>query len=279
MVLVSNRYGKGRVRVMRINRQGNHNTVREMTLQVILEGAFERAYTQADNRSVIATDTVKNIVNIVARDEVDAEAEAFCGAVAKRFLDKYPQVETVSVAGQETRWDRMVIDGIAHPHGFTLDGNGTPIVRLTQTRTQKTLESGIENFTFMKTTGSGWTNYFMDEFTTLPETTDRIAATSMNAGWLWSGLPADYMLTNEKLLQTMVAVFVTTYSSSVQDSLYRMGEAALAAVPEIAQVSLACPNKHYLPLDLSRFGMSADNMVFTPTEEPHGQIECVVARH
>jgi urate oxidase len=263
---------------MRVDRQGNHNTVRELTLQVMLDGGFERAYTQADNRSIIATDTIKNIVNIVAREEVSLEAEVFCEAVARRFLDRYEQVETVCIAAQETRWNRMIIDGTAHPHGFTLGGNGTPVVRLTQTRAQKTLESGIESFTFLKSTGSGWTDYFMDEFTTLPETTDRIAATSMNAGWLWSKTPADYFKSNEKILQVMVGVFVATYSCSMQDSLYRMGEAALTAIPEIAQISLACPNKHYLPLDLSRFGMTADNMVFTPTEEPHGQIECVVAR-
>ena len=278
MALASNRYGKGRVRTMRVDRRGHQNTVREMTLEVMLEGDFERAYTNADNRAVIATDTIKNIVNIVAREEVESGAETFCQAVAKRFLDAYAHIESVTVTGQETRWRRMVIDGVAHPHGFTLDGNGKPIVRLVQTRAERRMESGIEDFTFMKSTGSGWTDYLIDEFTTLQQTTDRIAATSMNASWLWSDRPADYLEQNEKLMQTMIELFVTSYSAGMQDSLYRMAEAALAAVPEISEISLACPNKHYLPVDLSRFGALADNMVFTPTDEPHGQIECVVAR-
>ena len=76
----------------------------------------------------------------------------------------------------------------------------------------------------------------------------------------------------------MLEVFAGTYSHSVQDSLYRMATAALEAVPEIDEVSLACPNKHYLPIDLSRFGLDNENQVFLPTDEPHGQIECVVAR-
>jgi urate oxidase len=76
----------------------------------------------------------------------------------------------------------------------------------------------------------------------------------------------------------MLQVFGTTYSHSVQDSLYRMGEAALAEVPELATISMACPNKHYLPVNLAPFGMTADNAVFIPTDEPHGQIECVVGR-
>jgi urate oxidase len=41
---------------------------------------------------------------------------------------------------------------------------------------------------------------------------------------------------------------------------------------------MACPNKHYLPMKLDPFGMSSDNMIFIATDEPHGQIECVVGR-
>ncbi len=278
MALVSNRYGKGRVRTLRVEKGEDRHIVREMTLQVMLEGDFALAYTQADNRRVIATDTIKNIVNLVAREQVEADAEGFCAAVARRFLDTYGHVERVNVFGAETRWTRMIIDGVAHPHGFTLDANGQPVVRLTQTRLDSRLESGIENFTFMKSTGSGWADYLIDEYTTLPETHDRIAATSMNAYWLWAVAPVDHAQSNCRVIEKMLEVFVTTYSAGVQDSLYRMGEAALGAVPEIAEISLACPNKHYLPLDLKRFGVAADNMVFTPTDEPHGQIECTVAR-
>ena len=57
-----------------------------------------------------------------------------------------------------------------------------------------------------------------------------------------------------------------------------MGEAALAACAEISHVDLAMPNKHYLPIDLSPFGMENKNEVFVPTEEPHGQIQASVAR-
>jgi len=38
------------------------------------------------------------------------------------------------------------------------------------------------------------------------------------------------------------------------------------------------PNKHYLLINLSPFGRENKNDVFTPTEEPHGQIEAVVVR-
>ena len=140
------------------------------------------------------------------------------------------------------------------------------------------MRSGISGFTFMKTTGSGWEDYVFDEYTTLRPTHDRIAATAMDASWTWLRPPAAYEAANARVLATMMDVFLTTYSRGVQDSLYRMGEAALASVPELETISLACPNKHYIPVKLEQFGLSSDNAVFVATDEPHGQIECTIGR-
>ena len=46
----------------------------------------------------------------------------------------------------------------------------------------------------------------------------------------------------------------------------------------MSEIRLACPNKHYIPIDLSPFGLVNNNQVFLPTDEPHGQIECQVGR-
>jgi len=168
--------------------------------------------------------------------------------------------------------------GKPHPHSFVLDSNGKPTVEVTATRQGSTLASGIDGFTFMKSTQSGWENYVKDPYTTIPETHDRMCATSMVASWKWASKPANYPAANAKILATLLEVFGTTYSASVQDSLYRMGEAALAAVPEISEISMACPNMHFILMNLSAFGLDNNNDVFLPTDEPHGQIECTVGR-
>ncbi len=103
-------------------------------------------------------------------------------------------------------------------------------------------------------------------------------ATAMDASWRWSAVPASYPAANAKVFDAALKVFATTYSPGVQNTMYLMGEAVLAAVPEIAEISLACPNKHYLPIDLTPFGRAFDGQVFIPTDEPHGQIECTVGR-
>ena len=278
MPLIQNSYGKGRVRVLRVHRDGDYNEVRELNVLTMLDGDFGAAYTAGDNRTVVATDTIKNITYIVARENMTASAEMFGQALAARFLSRYPQVDRVKVTMLETRWTRASIGGAPHPHSFTLDANGKPSAEVVATRDGASVTSGIAGYTFMKSTASGWVDYVFDEYTTLPPTTDRIAATAMDANWTWLAAPVDYDATNAKILAVMLEEFATTYSFGVQDSLYRMGEKVLAAVPEVGTIRMACPNKHYLPMKLDHFGLSADNMVFIATDEPHGQIECTVGR-
>lgn len=278
MRLIHHTYGKARVRVARVHREGEYNEIRDLSVQTMLEGAFAGSWTAGDNRSIVATDTIKNITYIVARENLRACNEVFGQALARRFLDRYPQAQRVTVSIQETRWGRVSLDGRPHPHGFVLDGSGRPTAEIVSTREGTTVRSGIAGYTFMKTTGSGWEDYVFDEYTTLPPTADRIAATAMDASWTWLREPSGYEEANARVVQTMLEVFVRTYSKGVQDSLYRMAEAALRAVPELETVTVAAPNKHYIPMKLDQFGLSSDNSVFVATDEPHGQIVCTVGR-
>jgi urate oxidase len=277
--LIKNRYGKGRVRVMRIHRDGDRHEVSQLNVKAMIEGDFARTYTHGDNSNSVSTDTIKNVVNIVARENTGLCTEEFCQVLAKKYLDTYRQVASVELSVHETKWSRLSFGGKPHPHSFVLDSNGKPTVEVLAIRgAAATMSSGIDGFAFMKSTQSGWENYVKDSYTTIPPTADRMCATSMVASWKWSGKPANYPATNKKIIDTLLEVFAMTYSKSVQDSLYRMGEAALAAVPEISEVSMACPNMHFILMNLSAFGLDNNNDVFLPTDEPHGQIECTVAR-
>lgn len=279
MPLIKNRYGKGRVRVMRIHRDGERHEVSQLNVKAMIEGDFARAYTHGDNSTSVSTDTIKNVVNVVARQNTGLSTEDFCLVLAQKYLDTYPQISSVSITAHETKWSRLSFGGKPHPHSFTLDSNGKPTVEVAQVRGgAPTMSSGIDGFAFLKSTQSGWENYVKDPYTTIPPTADRMCATSMVATWKWSGKPANYPAANKKILDTALEVFATTYSMSVQDSLYRMGEAVLAAVPEISEISMACPNMHFILMNLSAFGLDNNNDVFLPTDEPHGQIECTVGR-
>ena len=133
-------------------------------------------------------------------------------------------------------------------------------------------------YLILKTTGSGFEHFLRDKFTTLSETDDRMFCTKLRATWTYRRSPKRYSATNERILAAMLARFVKDYSPSVQATLFKMGEAALKAVPEISKVHLLMPNKHCLLVNLAPFGLENRNDLFVPTDEPHGVIEGTVAR-
>ncbi len=282
MPFVGQQYGKANVRVLRVQRARPRHEVREARVTVSLDGDFARAYTAADNSSVVPTDTMKNLVHVLAAAHVAAANEPFALAIAQCFLDRYRQVSKAQVEVEETVWSRMPIGGQPHDHSFVRSESGTPFARVTATRSTREIVGGVRGLAIMKTTGSGFVDYAQDEYTTLPPTTDRILATRMAAAWRFAGVGlgdgGDYGAVATAIREAALRVFATTYSHSVQDSLYRMGEAALAAAPAVAEITLSMPNVHYLPIDLSAFGQEASGTLFLPTDEPNGQIEATLRR-
>ena len=276
--LLTHRYGKAKVRVLKILREGPVHRIKDIDVATLLEGDFETSYTSGDNTKVVPTDTIKNTINILAKQHLGAEIEQFAAAIGDHFLDRYKQVERVNVEIEEHRWQRMQVDGAPHPHSFVSSGDSRFFAEAFCTRRETALHCGIRDLIILKSTGSGFENYLKDEFTTLPETSDRILATSFTGRWKFDNRPESYQVANDAILSAMLKVFAENYSPSAQTTLFQMGDEALATCPEISQIDLAMPNKHCLLIDLSRFGLENRNEVFVPTDEPHGQIEATVTR-
>lgn len=278
MKLIANRYGKARVRVMKVVREGLIHNVKEVDVSALLTGDFADAYTSSDNSKVVATDTIKNTVNVLAKEQLGDEIERFALSAGEHFMRRYEQVESATIEITAKNWQRLQVGGEPHPHAFSAGSDARSWTRVVSTRSSSETQSGIRGLVILKSTGSGWKGYPKDEFTTLPETDDRILATSFDATWTWSATPANYNSANESIIAAMLAVFANNYSSSAQASVYEMGRAALEACPEIARVDMKMPNKHYLLVNLKPFARENHNEIFVPTDEPHGQIEGSVAR-
>lgn len=281
--LLDHQYGKSRVRVMKVLRggEGAAHRIKELTVNVSLNGDFERNYTAGDNANIVLTDTMKNTVNALAAEHLGEETEPFAVLLARHFVTMYPQVKTAFIDLAERLWEPLTIQGKPHPHSFDGSGGARPTVRAAATAGggDSPLESGIEDLLILKSAGSGFENYPKDKYTTLPETGDRILATSLTASWMWQSEPTTgYPAANRAILAAMLEPFAQNYSPSVQTTLFQMGEAVLAACPQISLVRLAMPNKHYLPINLAPFGLPNRNEVFLPTDEPHGQIEATIGR-
>ena len=278
MKLTDHSYGKARVRVLKVTRDGAKHSLKELDVQVMLHGDFDASYTQADNKLVVATDSMKNTVNIFAKEKLGAETEPFGIALAEHFIQTYAHVARAEVTISEHCWERLVIAGQPHPHSFTERGAARPTVRVVSTRGGTTVESGIEDLLVLKSSASGFEDFLRDKFTTLPETGDRVFATKLKAVWTFDTKPVSYATTNQNILDAMLKTFAENFSPSVQVTLFQMGEAALLAAPEVKKIHLVMPNQHCLLINLSPFGLENKNELFIPTDEPHGQIEGTIER-
>ena len=278
MNLKYHRYGKAKVRVLKKLQRDSLHTIKELDVQVLLAGDFESSYSDGDNQLVVATDTMKNTVNVLAFERLEEQTELFALDLSKHFLEKYSQVSEVTIETSERVWHRLKADGQPSPTNFLAPQKCTPICEVSASRTHTRLASGVRDLVILKSSGSTFADFHRDEFTTLPETQDRILATRMTGKWSFATAPADYNKTNADVLDAMLECFVANDSPSVQKTMYDMGSAALSRCPEVSDVNLVMPNLHYLLIDLKPFGQTNPNTLFVPTDAPYGLIEATIAR-
>jgi len=277
--LAENRYGKSRVRLMKVQHGPDGNELREWMVQVLLTGDFASAHYEGDNSKILPTDTMKNTVYYVARRSSANSMEEYAMELIDFLLERNPQVSSAMVRVEAAMWKRLTIAGKSHPTSFMRGSN--EVQTATVSRHQKgpfELSSGLENLVIMKTADSGFEGYINDELTTLKETSDRLFCTELEAEWRYTTEAVDFNALRTTIRETMLATFADHRSKSVQETEYAMGRAALEAVDVIDQIDLAMPNKHCLLVDLSRFGEENPNEIFVPTDEPAGQIEARVRR-
>src|SRR5215212_3126672 len=248
--LVANRYGKGRVRVLKVLRDGATHRIKDLNVTAMLTGDLESSYTAGDNSNVVPTDTIKNTVNALSHKHLGDEIERF-GIVLGQHFVRFPQINQAAIELLEHDWHRLNVNGRPHPHAFKSGGDARMFARVTATKQTHAVQSGVRDLIILKSTGSGFAGYPRDEFTTLKETSDRILGTSFSATWDFSEDPGDYRVANNGIMTTMLEVFAENYSPSAQTTLYQMGEAALDACAGISRIELAMPNKHCLLIDLS----------------------------
>jgi urate oxidase len=152
----------------------------------------------------------------------------------------------------------MTVDGKPHPHSFFRDGNETRNVDAVVRKGKGIdLRSGIVGLLVLKSTGSQFHGFVRDEYTTLPETWDRILSTDVDAGWTWKTFPTmkavkDVVPKFDQAWSDARAITMKTFaeenSPSVQNTMYKMCQKILEATPEVDNVDYSLPNKHYFEI-------------------------------
>ena len=117
------------------------------------------------------------------------------------------------------------------------------------------LQSGVNEVLLLKSTGSAFKGYPRCEYTTLPETGDRIMATQMDATWTFAPDERDFPAANATILAELIRVFAEEFSPLSPEHALFDGRRRARRRSSIRDIHLAMPNKHFLPVNLKPLGI------------------------
>ncbi|WP_205829553.1 factor-independent urate hydroxylase [Microbacterium sp. MEC084] len=281
--LGANKYGKAENRLVRITRDTDRHEIEDLTVTSQLRGeALAGSFLTGDNSKIVATDTQKNTIFALAKKHGVGSPERFLTLLAEHFTGSFDWIEGGLWQAEQHEWERIAVAGRPHDHSFVRKGQGTRLATVQVADGATHITGGVKDLVVLKSTGSEFRGYPRTEYTTLPETDDRIMATSVTARWRY--LPeavsdgVDYDAVYAAVVQALLEQFAEVHSLALQQTLFEMGRAAIVACPALAEIRFAMPNKHHFAYDLARFGLENRNEVFIADDRPYGLIEGTVVR-
>ncbi|XP_034829172.1 uricase [Maniola hyperantus] len=282
-------YGKSSVKLLHVYRDGEYHVIREFEVSTELKLSSESAYVVGDNKEVVATDSQKNTVYLLAKKYGIKTPEEFGAVVVNHFLYTYRQVLEAKCHIMEYPWERLQA-GIPHNHAFIFSPTATRWCEVSQVRHEAVMvKSGLSDLRVLKTTQSSFVDFVQDEYTTLADAPERIFSTVVEAEWTYDNMKsADFdnawLTVKDAILEKFAGPPDTgVYSPSVQHTLYQAQKTVLEKVAEITWIRMSMPNKHYLNIDVSKFPANVTkgdprHYIYQPIDKPAGLIYAQLRR-
>lgn len=272
---------------------GRANTLFAVNLDVEVFGDnFLPAYTEGDNRNVVATDSMKNFVLRETLAYNGSTLEGLLDFLGRRFLNTYPHMHTLRLSGHEqpfaaalaptgdaafiasdVLFSRSYNDYATATLDLTRDGDA---VRVTDHR------CGRLGMHLIKISGSAFAAFVRDGYTTLPEVTDRPLFTYIDVHWRYAdvqhalGVDAAQYIASEQVRDLCQVTFHSFVSMSIQHLVYEMGSRLLARFPQMAEISFTAQNRTWETVAVSETNPQVK--VYSEPRPAHGQIGLVLRR-
>lgn len=271
---------------------GRENTLfaAEVAVEVFGDN-FLTAYTEGDNREVVATDTMKNFVLRQALAFDGATLEGFLAMLGQQFLTTYPQMQSLRLTGSEQPFRAASVPGAAQ-RGFAESGvlfsrvhddasfaeldvgrDGTTPVVLAQ-------RSGRVGMQLIKLTGSSFAQFARDDYTTLPEVTDRPLFIYLDVFWRYADPAAlhdsERYVAAEQVRDLVQTVFHEFNSRSIQHLVHEMGQRLLARFPQLSQIAFEAQNRLWDTAFVSE--SDPQTKVYCDPRPPYGLIRLTLDR-
>jgi urate oxidase len=235
-------YGKLAVPVHRV--RDSELFACEVSMEVLGQG-FLAAYTEGDNRSVVATDTMKNVI---LRQTLAYDGDTLDGLLehlGAHFLDAYPDMEGLRL------WARELPFVPVGKRLYSLQRGDHAIAELELARDHDGVRvvdrrGAIEALRLLKTTGSAFTRFARDDLTTLPERGDRPLFVYLDVHWRCVDLAAH--VAPAAIREAVLGVFDEFVSESIQHLVHELGQVLLERFPALAEVSFRGENHTHDPV-------------------------------
>ncbi|CAE6425433.1 unnamed protein product [Rhizoctonia solani] len=286
--LTAARYGKDKVRVFRVVREGDKHSIVEYNVRALLEGNIATSYTQADNSVVVATDSIKNTCYVIVKSSPHVLSPELYGLhLGTHFVTKYPHIHKAFITIEQLKWSRITVEGTPHKHSFVRDGEEKIVVNVEVDATAGKDKVSAKVDAVLKSSGSAFEGFIRDEYTTLRvDVDDRIFSTSIDLDYSIKlpdepvtidglgaiGEKAKFSELQASARKITLETFATDESASVQATMYKMSQQFIADNATANSISYRLPNKHYIPVPLDYIGLAnskpKDAEVFCPVEAP-----------
>jgi urate oxidase len=273
---------------------GRPNALLAAAIDVQVMGeVFAAAYTEGDNSNVVATDTMKNFIHRESLGFDGSTLEGWLFHLGRRFLETYPQMERLRVAAEEIRFDPQPIPapgGGFEPSGVLLhwrhDDHGVCTLELGRAADGSVvlgdLRSGRVELDLLKVTGSSFAAFARDQYTTLPERSDRMLFTNVDIAWRYADPtiaidpdPARYVA-SDQVADLAAVVFHEFVSLSIQHLVHEIGQRMLLRFPDLVEVSFEAENR---TLDVAETSAQDERVkVYTDPRPPYGRIGLTMHR-
>ena len=240
-------YGKLSVPVHLV--RGERLLAADISMEVLGQG-FLAAYTEGDNSSVVATDTMKNVILRRAHEYDGATLEGLLYDLGHGFLATYPEMEGLRLWAVQQPW--VAETGRLHRR---VDGDHDTVeIELSQAGGEIALvghHAGHVGLRLLKTTGSAFTKFARDDDTTLPERGDRPLFIHLDVRWRYGDVVnaiGEGRVASEDVVALVLSTFDEFVSESIQHLVHEMGTRILAAFPALSQVAFRGENHTYDPV-------------------------------
>lgn len=276
---------------------GRTNALLALEVDVaVLGDNFLPAYLVGDNANVVATDSMKNFIIREALDYDGATIEGFLHVLGARFLHEYAQMQTLRLTGRELPFTAVTVpDEAAGTSGFAPSGVLFERGRDDLFAATLAMERGGDgpavtahdcaqrDIRLMKTTGSSFTSFVRDGYTTLPDRKDRPLFIYLDVGWRYGDVedlidPArGRYVPSEQVRDVVRAVFHQFVSESIQHLVHEIGLRLLDRFPQLTQVGFAGQNRTRDPFHASP--THPDVRVYSDPFSAYGEITLTMNRH